>query len=145
MASDTLRLAASLTHLDEATRFVRSAATAAQFPAPALPFLDLLVEEAFVNIARYAYPPAETGGPVFLTASPLSPGRIRLEFADQGIPFNPLERPAPNFDVDLAEMPPGGLGIHLLRKWTEALDYRRTNGWNHLSLTCSLESVHVSA
>ena len=53
--------------------------------------IELAVEEVFVNIASYAYGPeggnAEIGCQVMK-----DPLRVVIRFADQGIPFNPLEK-----------------------------------------------------
>jgi anti-sigma regulatory factor (Ser/Thr protein kinase) len=53
---------------------------------------------------------------------------------DDGVAFNPLEAPAPRQPGSLAEATVGGLGIHLIRSFTDECRYRRENGRNHLTM-----------
>jgi anti-sigma regulatory factor (Ser/Thr protein kinase) len=87
------------------------------------------------------------GGPAAL-ASP-----VRLEFgvrrsegscaaqlsvADAGIAFDPSAFPAePTHPASLAEAKAGGLGVLLIRNFSDDLSYRRSEGRNHLTITVS--------
>jgi serine/threonine-protein kinase RsbW len=51
--------------------------------------------------------------------------RLQLELSDTGRPFNPLEHPDPNLDLDILDRPVGGLGIHLVKELSESVYYRR--------------------
>jgi anti-sigma regulatory factor (Ser/Thr protein kinase) len=62
----------------------------------------------------------------------LSATDLRVEVADDGHPFNPLERPAPDLSKPIAERPVGGLGIHMMRKSLDGMEYRRADGKNIL-------------
>lgn len=98
--------------------------------------VDLLVEEIFMNIARYAYP---RGGPgvVSVTYSVSRPEEFAVEFSDQGVEFNPLTVGAPDLTLDLAERPAGRLGVFLLKAFADSLSYRREQGWNRLTFGVS--------
>lgn len=61
-----------------------------------------------------------------------------LRFSDDGAPFDPLAHPDPDLDVDIAERPVGGLGVHLIRELAESVEYRREEGRNHLSVVLRL-------
>ena len=61
-----------------------------------------------------------------------NPGRIRMTFRDEGIPFNPLKVLEADTTLSLEERQLGGLGIHLVRKMTDAMDYSYENGQNVL-------------
>jgi len=49
------------------------------------------------------------------------------------VPFDPLAQPPADVSRPIEHRPVGGLGIHLLRELSEALDYRRDGGRNVLT------------
>jgi anti-sigma regulatory factor (Ser/Thr protein kinase) len=55
---------------------------------------------------------------------------LLVEVFDDCRPFNPLERPEVDTTKPLEEKPIGGLGVHLMRKFMDELDYRREEGKN---------------
>lgn len=57
---------------------------------------------------------------------------ITLEFRDDCVAFNPLERPGPDLDADIADRPIGGLGVHLIRQLAEDVSYTRQEPHNIL-------------
>ena len=57
---------------------------------------------------------------------------LRVEVEDDGHPFNPLDRPAPDLSKPVNERPIGGLGIYMMRKALDGMDYRRADGKNIL-------------
>lgn len=60
-------------------------------------------------------------------------GKAGVTVSDAGIAFNPLsvaEKPLPR---TLAEAAPGGLGLVMIRRFSDWLDYRREDGRNHLT------------
>ncbi len=99
-------------------------------PGRALHEVQLAFEEHLTNIVRYAYADArEHHIHVRLT---LRSRELRIEVADDGRPFNPLQHPAPDLSLPLDQRPIGGLGIHMMRKSLDALEYRRENERNML-------------
>jgi anti-sigma regulatory factor (Ser/Thr protein kinase) len=116
--------------------FVHSAAREAQLPEARINELDLLLEEAVINVCRYAYP-ADRPGSLILTCTIPARGELYLEIADQGVAFDPLAAPAPDLTLDLKDRPIGGLGIFLLRDFANSLSYRREDGWNRLTIGVS--------
>ena len=53
---------------------------------------------------------------------------------DDGKPFNPLEAEDPAVSQDLDSINIGGLGIHLVKKMMDDIDYQRVKGKNRLIL-----------
>lgn len=131
-----VRLEANLARLGEATAFARDGAREAGIPEARWDHLDLVVEEIFVNIASYAYRGGEPGEVEVSCAAP-EPGVLEVELADHGEEYNPLTLREPNLPVSLDERSVGGLGIFLVRQMTDALEYRRENGWNRLRFRIS--------
>ncbi len=53
---------------------------------------------------------------------------------DDGNPFNPLEKPEVDTSLPLEEKAVGGLGIHLVRKLMDDINYQRVNNKNILTI-----------
>jgi sigma-B regulation protein RsbU (phosphoserine phosphatase) len=96
--------------------------------------IELAVEEIFVNVALYAYKESETGGEVSIRCF-ADPDVVSLEFSDGGVPFNPLEQNNPDITLSAEEREPGGLGIFLVKKIMNVIEYRREDGKNVLYMS----------
>ena len=95
--------------------------------------LELVVEEAFVNIATHAY--SKPGGTaVFSCEVDKDEKLIMLRFQDWGIPFNPLARPDPDTTLKAEERKIGGLGIYLIKKTMDRCEYAYEDGSNILTV-----------
>ena len=119
--------------------FVQKGALEASLPPVRAGELDLLIEEIFVNVCRYAYP-YSVPGTVHVTYWIPEPGELRVEIADQGIEFNPLKADPADISLDLEHRPIGGLGIFLVQQLAASLTYRREDGWNRLTFGISARS-----
>jgi anti-sigma regulatory factor (Ser/Thr protein kinase) len=57
-----------------------------------------------------------------------------IEVEDDGPPFNPLEAPAVDITIPLEQRPVGGLGIHLMRRFMDEIEYQSEGGKNILRM-----------
>lgn len=96
----------------------------------------LVLEEVFTNIIKYAY--ADAGAHEVRFAARLTPDHVVMEFVDDGREFDPLAARPPDLARPLEERPIGGLGIHLVRKLADRLDYVRADGRNRLTVRMAL-------
>ena len=126
-----LTLPASAGSIAAFSEFVREGAAAAGVDTHEFGKLELVLEEILINVARYAYTP-ETGA-VEVAYTPAGPHKIRIEIADFGRVFNPLEADPPDLSRGLADRPIGGLGVFLVRSMVDSIDYRREQNRNVLS------------
>jgi serine/threonine-protein kinase RsbW len=95
--------------------------------------LQLALEEHLTNILSYGYDDKlEHHIRIRLR---LQTTELQVEVEDDGHPFNPLERHPPDLSKPVNERPIGGLGIHMMRKALDGLDYRRADGKNILMMT----------
>lgn len=103
---------------------------------------DVLVsaEEIFVNIAKYAYP--DSGGDVLIDAEfyPKS-GVLYLKFKDRGVPFDPTKLRSPDTSLGSQERKIGGLGIFMVRKMMDDMEYFYEDGFNNLLITKKIKFV----
>jgi anti-sigma regulatory factor (Ser/Thr protein kinase) len=94
--------------------------------------LNLVLEEIITNVISYGYQDG-LEHEISVRLSWQDPD-MKVEVEDDGRPFNPLEAPPPDIGKPLAEREVGGLGIHLVRKMMDELEYRRQNDKNLLIL-----------
>jgi serine/threonine-protein kinase RsbW len=133
-----LILPASSGSISAFSAFVRCGAVAADVAQTEFEKLDLVLEEILINVARYAYTPRM--GKVEVAYSAEGPGKLRVEIADFGRVFNPLEADPPDLSRGLADRPIGGLGVFLIRSLVDSIAYRREENRNVLSFTFPIDS-----
>lgn len=92
----------------------------------------LAVDEAASNIILHGYSRAPGIIEVLIECQE---GVMKVRLRDQAPPFDPTSAAPPNLDLPLEERPLGGLGIHLMRKLTDRIEYTRSpDGANLLTL-----------
>ncbi len=102
-------------------------------PEPVLLVVDLALEEWLSNILKYAH--TDTLQHDILIRFQITERGIRLVVEDDGQPFNPLNQPPPDISAPLEERTPGGLGILMIRKFMDRVEYAHSGGRNILTLT----------
>ncbi len=90
----------------------------------------LAVDEIFSNIANYAYSP-EIG---YVTVRTTVDDDITIEFEDSGIAYNPLSSDDPDITLPAHERKIGGLGIFMVKKIMDSMEYRREENKNILAI-----------
>ena len=98
--------------------------------------LQLACEEIFSNIVFYAFD-GQSGPPIIVDLE-CNQGTATVCFRDQGKEFNPLAHEAPDVEQSLDEREIGGLGIFLVRKTMDSVDYERSGSENVLTITKKL-------
>ena len=102
-------------------------------PTKAQMQIDVAVDELMANIAHYAYTP-DKGKVTIQTEYDEISGIASITFIDRGIPFNPLKMEEPDVSLPASEREIGGLGIFLVRKTMDQMEYRREDGCNMLTI-----------
>jgi serine/threonine-protein kinase RsbW len=101
-------------------------------PPRAVYVANLALEEILTNIVKYAFPGDGSHDIGLLVA--VSESEILLECIDDGIRFDPLSISPPQSADSILAFQEGGLGIHLLRKMVDKIEYRREHGRNILTV-----------
>ena len=99
--------------------------------------VQLAVDEIFTNIATYAY--GAEGGKVEITFS-CEDGTAQITFADNGIPYDPLQKDDPDLTLSPEDMQVGGLGIFIAKNNMDAISYRYENNRNILTMSKNIRS-----
>ena len=94
--------------------------------------IDVAIDEIFGNIVRYAYP--EDRGSVTVQFE-VKDSFAEITFIDEGTPFNPLTVEEPDITLDATVRDVGGLGIFLVKKTMDRVEYERKDGKNVLRLS----------
>ena len=59
---------------------------------------------------------------------------MTVTFIDGGVPFDPLQKPDPDVTLSAEERAVGGLGIFMIKKTMDRVEYRRENSMNILTI-----------
>jgi serine/threonine-protein kinase RsbW len=129
----SIKLASDMENLGSLTSFVSGCARDRGLTPERASELQVVLEEAFVNICRYAY--AEGRGEVGVTCFSEGNNTI-VEIIDSGIPFDITAQELPDITADIHERKIGGMGCLLIRKLVDRVIYRRVGDKNILRFTC---------
>jgi len=94
--------------------------------------VNLALDELFTNIVSYGYDD-DSDHLVRIDISCLD-DILHIRIEDDGKPFNPMKAEAPDVKCILEDRDVGGLGIFLIKKIMDQIDYKRENGKNILLL-----------
>ena len=132
-----LTVDALVSNLDQVLAFVDGQLEMMDCSMKAQMQIDVAVEEIYVNIANYAYAP-ETGKAYISVRPDPENASVTIEFRDNGIPFDPLAKADPDVTLSAEERKIGGLGIYMVKKSMDAMEYSRKDGQNILTITKKL-------
>jgi len=103
--------------------------------------LNLALEEAVVNVMKYAYPDQENMPvDIYQTAKD---GEITFVIDDSGIEFDPTKKDNPDITLGAEERSLGGLGILLVKQIMDEVYYERADGHNRLTLKMNLKNEDI--
>jgi serine/threonine-protein kinase RsbW len=102
-------------------------------PARAIIQLQVVLDEIVSNVVKYSWP--NGGKHEFLVRITVGPTGVTLDIFDDGQPFDPRGAPEPPTPPEGQRPRPGGVGIHMIRKLVDELEYERIEGRNHTRLT----------
>jgi magnesium transporter len=125
-----LTLAASAANLYKVMEFVDNELKKSGCPRKMRSRIDLITEEIFINIAGYAYG-TETGDATIRISAEKD---VLLEFSDSGAAYNPLEEPDPDIHKNAEEREPSGLGIFMVKKTADSIEYKYSENKNILTI-----------
>ncbi len=128
-----LTVDAAVENIEVVTDFVNEELEKLDCPVKARRQIDVAIDELFGNIARYAYSP-DVGKATVRFSVEENPLEVTITFIDNGIPFNPLEKSNPDTHLSAEERPIGGLGIFLVKKSMDMVEYEYKNGQNILKI-----------
>ncbi len=133
----SLILPARLEHLGTFISSVTEVAESSGVNPKKLFDIELALEEALVNIIKYAY--REEKGDIQVVCKADDGEWFVMEIIDRGIPFDVLSVPPPDISLDVAEREVGGLGIYFVKKVMDHVGYRREGEKNILEMKLQMK------
>ena len=94
--------------------------------------INIVFDEIFANIVNYSK------ATLAIISYTIESGKLRISFTDNGTAYNPLEATEPDTTLSAEEREIGGLGIFMVKKMTESMEYEYTDDKNVLTLVISL-------
>lgn len=132
-----INVEALVSNIPEVTEFVDAELELLDCPLRAQMQIDVAIDEIFANIASYAYNP-ETGPATVRVEVQEEPLAVILTFIDNGVPFDPLAAEDPDITLSAEERGTGGLGIFMVKKTMDAINYEYRDGQNILTIKKNL-------
>ncbi len=94
---------------------------------------NLCLEELLTNTIKYGYSDNQTHE-IGIELN-LENGEMSIRIVDDAGPFDPTsDAPAPETESPIEERPIGGLGIFLVTRFTDSIQYDRQHNHNYLTL-----------
>jgi anti-sigma regulatory factor (Ser/Thr protein kinase) len=126
-----LCMAGTVAELPRIVEFVDDACEQAAI-SPAVRFdLQLAVEEACMNVVEHAY--GGRGGDVTVCFEAYG-SDVQITVTDHGEPFDPDQVAMPDLSQPLEERPIGGLGIYLMQKVMDEVEFEFSAEGNRLRM-----------
>lgn len=125
---------ADIKHLDGVMDFVNDLLKKNSAPAKVVAQTDIVLDEVFTNICRYAYAPSDSGTVTVRCCVGGQPAFLSLVFRDKGKPFNPLNKPDPDITAKIEDREIGNLGIYMVKQIMDSVEYEYANGENILTV-----------
>ena len=125
-------LKSKLSELKTLCRHLEDCGNMMQLPQKCLFEINLGLDELFTNIISYGFEDESEHQIKFTLAKAEDTLVVKVE--DDGTPFNPLDAAGPDVSRNLESINIGGLGIHLMKKMMDDIDYQRVEGRNKLIL-----------
>jgi len=106
--------------IEDIVAFTAEAFASEGIEAGARPAVDLALEELFTNVVKYG----KSGANVTVEIARVAGGAEVTLVEDDAERFDPTRAPVIDTKAPLEERHPGGLGLHLVHKLVDAIEYR---------------------
>ena len=126
-----ITLEAAINNIRKVTDWVDAELESLGCPPKTMMQIDVAIDELFTNIASYAYPQG-TGTAVIRFEH--GDGMVSITFEDEGIPYDPLQKPDPDVTLSAKERKVGGLGVFLVKNLMDSMEYQRKDGRNVVTI-----------
>lgn len=129
----TITCPAEIGNIERITESINEQLEAAGCSIKAKMQIDVAIDELASNVAYYAYTP-NTGNITVDYEFLSDTGTAKLSFIDEGKPYNPLIKEDPDVTAELEDRRIGGLGIFMVKKTMDNMEYIYENGRNIVTI-----------
>ena len=100
--------------------------------------IRLVLDEAVINVIVHGY--TDRHEHQIDVSLAFHGSTLTIDIDDDGRAYNPLEAPAPRFDLPVEQRRIGGLGVHIMKTLSQKVEYLRRGNRNHLTITLQVGS-----
>lgn len=129
----TIEVDAAVENIGAVTDFINEELENAGCSMKAQIQIDVMIDEVFGNIAKYAYGDAVGKAEVSIGIGD-GPKRAVITFSDRGKQFDPLSAEEPDVTLSAEERKIGGLGLFIVKKTMDGVSYKYEDGKNILTV-----------
>ena len=133
-----LTIPSSTRYLEDVREFVARHGKEAGFSDEVLEQLKIAADEACTNIIKHAY--KGEGENVIDLAIILTADKLIMRLRDRGVGFSPADYKEPNLIEIAKQRRSGGLGVHIMNRLMDRVEYRTQDGVNECCLVKYLPS-----
>jgi serine/threonine-protein kinase RsbW len=138
-ASYQITIASETSRLEQARAFVAEHVLQAGYPDAVAEAFTLSVDEACTNVIKHAYGGA-ADGLIGITVRVLD-DRLEVRIQDTGRAFERSTYQEPDLAALTRRRRGGGLGVHIMHRLMDEVEYRRTGSVNEVTLVKRRESA----
>ena len=117
-----------LESMEQVISFVENTLESKNVPLNIITQINTVIDEIYSNIANYS------GADTATVSCLVENNCINLCFIDNGMPYNPTQKPDPDVSLSAEEREIGGLGIYIVKKLMDSVNYEYLDGFNNLTL-----------
>lgn len=128
----TLTIPSSTRHLEDVRQFVSTHAVAADFSDSVVEELKIAVDEACTNVIEHAY--QGEGEHAVDIAIIITQDKLTVRIRDSGRAFDQSDYSEPNLIEYAKSRKAGGLGVHLMRRLVDRVEFRTRGDVNECCL-----------
>lgn len=129
-----LTIEAKIENIDNVIEFVNDELDKFGCSSKAKIEINVAIDEIFANIANYAYKPNVGDATIQVDVNDQSK-MASIVFIDKGVPFDPLVKNDPNVSLSADDREIGGLGIYIVKKTMDNVEYQYKDNSNILKIT----------
>jgi serine/threonine-protein kinase RsbW len=131
-STHTLTLPAATRSLADVRRFVAERAQEAHMERAAVEQIKLAVDEACANVVKHAYAGADDA--TFDVDVDVTGERFEVRIRDRGAAFDRSAYQQPNLARSIQKRRRGGLGVHLMQRLMDSVEYRTSPAGNEVRM-----------
>jgi serine/threonine-protein kinase RsbW len=133
LTPELLKLRSRMSELAQVHGWIEGLAVRHSVPDNVQFAMDLCLEEVLSNIIKHGYS-GQPDHPITVQFSRPRQDLFVFVVEDAAPPFNPLDMPELPASSPAKEIPVGGQGIRLLKRFADALEYHTTPAGNQLKI-----------
>lgn len=136
----TIKIPSSTRYLEEARRFVETYARAADLAEETVEHFKIAVDEACTNVIKHSYK-GDASHQIDLAVI-VDNDYFTVRIRDEGQAFQPEFYKEPDIFELAKRRRAGGLGVHMMRRLMDRVEYRKRGKVNEVNLTKYRNSSH---